>query len=52
MTEQKPEPVPDVKVAYFPTTAHVTREIEAWARKAGARIIAVVPVYYEDVAHG
>jgi hypothetical protein len=52
MAEKKPEPVPDVKVAYFRTNPNVTKEIEDWARRSGARILSIVPVYWEDVAHG
>lgn len=52
MPEKKPEPVPDVKVAYFAVGPHVTKEIDEWARKAGKRILSIVPVYWEDVQHG
>ncbi len=47
---KKPQPArSNVKVRYFPTTPHVTEEIEAWAAQADVRILAIVPIYMQDV---
>lgn len=50
-TESKVERKPDVRVAYFPVNPNVTKEIEAWAEKTGARVLSIVPVYWEGVDH-
>ena len=53
MPKPKPETSTGVNVRarYFPTSASVTKEIQEWSDENDYRVLAIIPIYWEDVPH-